>query len=143
MKINLDPRKSLQVLEKDDWGEPDYESHLARTCHRLRRKPLVEFSIEDFRIMIGQQIGLPFLVPLVLEILEQVPLAEGDYYPGDLFKVVLELPESFWDLHTDMRDTLRRVVLKLKEMLLSADETDTRPLREALENASDILQQER
>jgi hypothetical protein len=43
MAAMTDASKSLQELEGTDWGEPDYPSHLVKTCHRLRRKPLQEF----------------------------------------------------------------------------------------------------
>ena len=65
MKGSFDRQKSLQELEQDNWGEPPYNSYLVTTIHRLRRKPLAEFATEDLRIMIGQRIGLPFLIPLV------------------------------------------------------------------------------
>lgn len=70
--------KSLESLEMDSWGPaPSYESYLVRTCHQLRRKPLNEFETEDLRIMVGQDIGLRFLVPLSIEVLQQNILAEG------------------------------------------------------------------
>ena len=84
MRDGFDKSKSLQQLERDDWGEPSYNSYLVTTVHRLRRKPLTEFTVEDIRIMIGQGIGLPFLMALALKNLEQEPLAAGDLYPGDL-----------------------------------------------------------
>ena len=89
--IWFDVDKTLEELEDADWGEPSYHSHLVETCHELRRKPLRDFTIEDLRIMIGQQIGLPFLVPLALDILEQNPLAEGDFFAGDLLYSVFRV----------------------------------------------------
>ena len=67
--------KSLQDLEGVDWGEPTFPSHLVTTCHRLHRTPLQDFTVEDLRIMIGQQMGLPYLVPLALERLRVNPFA--------------------------------------------------------------------
>ena len=83
------PGKTLDQLEGVVWGEPTYDSHLVTTCHRLRTKPIDEFSVEDLRIMIGQQISLPHLVPLAVAALERDPLAEGDDYPGDLLANVI------------------------------------------------------
>ena len=141
MKSNFDRRKSLQELENDDCGKPDFDSHLVRTCHRLRHVPLQDFQTGDLRIMIGQQISLFFLVPLALEKLEEDPLAEGSFYPGDLLKVVLEIPAQFWRLHTEMRNSLRRIVVKTKELLVSLDEDDARIIRETLVKPLDALQQ--
>ena len=135
MKTGFDRRKCLQELEGDDWGEAGFDSSLVRTCHRLRRVPLTDFGAEDLRIMIGQQIGLPFLVPLALETLQRDPLTEGDFYPGDLLGAVLALPATFWGVHTAMRDVLRQIVSKTKERLVSLEESDAEFLRQKLEKA--------
>lgn len=58
-------------------------------CHRLRHVPLKELSSEDLRLLIGQEIGLPFLVPLALEQFAENPWTEGHMYPGDLLKAVV------------------------------------------------------
>jgi hypothetical protein len=101
--------KSLQELEQSDWGEPTYDSHLVTTVHRLRRVPLRQFSVEDLRIMIGQSIGLPYLVPLALQDLRKDPLAEGDFYPGDLLKSMLTADSTFWRDHPEWRDEVREI----------------------------------
>jgi hypothetical protein len=109
--------KSLENLEKDSWGEPDFESHLVKTCHRLRKKPLKEFEIEDLRIMIGQNIGLKFLVPLALEKLKQDILAEGDFYEGDLLQAVLTCEKEFWNLEPKLTKQLGAIITDNKELL--------------------------
>jgi hypothetical protein len=88
---DFDRRKSLQQLESQDWGEPNFHSHLVTECHRLRRVPLREFTAENLRIMIGQDIGLSYLVPLALELLSTDPLTEGDFYKGDLLQSLLRV----------------------------------------------------
>ena len=85
---DFDRSKSLQHLEGQDWGEPTYDSHLVTECHRLRRIPLRDFTAENLRIMIGQQIGLPYLIPLALEMLRGDPFTAGDLYEGDLLAAV-------------------------------------------------------
>jgi hypothetical protein len=109
MKGGFDRRKSLQELEQHDWGEPNFGSSLVATCHRLRRKPLDQFTTEDLRIMIGQKIGLPFLIPLAVERMEVEPLAEGDFYPGDLLSAVLRAGTEFWSEHADSKQQIRQV----------------------------------
>ena len=101
--------KSLQELEQSDWGEPTYDSHLVTTVHRLRRAPLRQFSVEDLRIMIGQSVGLPYLVPLALQHVRKDPLAEGDFYPGDLLKSMLTADSTFWRDHPEWRDEVREI----------------------------------
>lgn len=53
--MSVDRTRSLQDLEGTDWGEPpESATYLIATCHRLHRKRLQEFSVEDLRIMIGR-----------------------------------------------------------------------------------------
>lgn len=134
MKTNFDRRKSLQELENDDWGEPDFDSSLVITCHRLRRIPLEDFSTNDLRIMIGQQISLFFLIPLALEELEENPLVDALCYPGDFLNAVLGIPDSFWNLHTDKRDALHQIITRLNETLISLEEVDTERIQNILAN---------
>jgi CDI immunity proteins len=81
--------ETLEQLEGYVWPVADYDSYLVSTVHRLRKKLLAEFTAEDLRIMIGQGVGLPHLMPLAIEVLERKPLAEGDFYPGDLLSTVV------------------------------------------------------
>src|SRR5437588_9098220 len=102
--------KSLQELEGQDWGDGDFPSYLVRTCHALRRKPLRDFTVEDLRIMIGQNFSLEYLVPLAIERLQRDPLAAGDFYPGDLLGSVLKVKSSFWQRRPDLRQAVDALV---------------------------------
>ncbi len=89
--------KTLEALENDNWGPvPKEESYLVTTCYRLRKKHLNTFNTEDLRIMIGQDLGLKYLIPLALKTLEEDILAEGDFYQGDLLKAVLTSNRDYW-----------------------------------------------
>lgn len=109
-----DRRRCLDELDPPAWGKPTFNSYLVTTCHRLRKKPIGEFSTEDLRIMIGQSISLEFLVPLGLEAVEREALAEGDYYPGDLLSSLLMLEPAFWVAHPEWRGRLATVVAVLE-----------------------------
>lgn len=102
MNITFDTTKTLEQLENSDWGEPDFDSYLVTTMYRLRRKPLNEFTVEDLRIMIGQQTGLRYLLPLAIQQLGQDPLVAGDFYRGDLLKNVLGIEPGFWKDHPEL-----------------------------------------
>ena len=88
--------KSLETLEKDFWNEPVYSSHVVTTCHALRKKKLKEIDIEDLRILIGQNIGLNFLIPISIEKLKLNILVEGDFYEGDLLQIILTSEINYW-----------------------------------------------
>jgi len=102
--------KSLQNLEKGDWGESTDSGYLVTRCNELRRIPLNEFTIEDLRIMISQSIGLIYLIPLSLEKLQENILAEGDYYPGDLFKSVVNIDSHFWTTNKELHTQLKHII---------------------------------
>lgn len=120
--------RTLEDLEGDRWGEPEYPSHLVTECHRLRKVPLREFTVENLRIMIGQNIGSRHLVPIALERLETDPLAEGDFCTGDLLCSVLSLPPEFWIEHPALRD--RAVAIAERAV---ADPDATKHVRKAYE----------
>lgn len=91
---------------------PDDASDLIRRCHELRKKDLNSFSIEDLRILIGQQISLDILIPMAIDKLTENILAEGDYYEGDLLKNVLTVEPAFWVAHPDLK---QKVVALFKQ----------------------------
>ncbi|MBU2020272.1 MAG: hypothetical protein KJ941_11560 [Bacteroidetes bacterium] len=104
--------KTLENLEKDIWKNPDNESHLVTTCHKLRKKQLKEYDIEDCRIMISQEIGLKYVVPIALEFLNENILAEGDFYEGDLLNAISEVNKTYW---IENNDLLKVLYLKVKQ----------------------------
>ena len=116
-------QKSLEFLEKDNWGEPTVDSHLVKTCHQLRKKPVKDFEIEDLRVMIGQNIGLKFLIPIALDNLRDNILAEGDYYKGDLLEAILTSETEFWNTETELTKELEGIILD-KEKMLKEKEPD-------------------
>jgi hypothetical protein len=97
--------ETLDELEGVEWGSPMYDSSLVANVHRLRRVPLKQYRLEDLRLMIGQQVGVEYLVPRALDHLEAHPLASGDFYPGDVLAALSRLPDSFWstDRHLMLR----------------------------------------
>ncbi|WP_216893656.1 contact-dependent growth inhibition system immunity protein [Nocardia alni] len=89
--------QSLEQVEGKAWPDPPPDAtRLIKSVHSLRRKPISRLSVEDLRIMLGQREGLAVLAPRALDIVEENPLAEGDFYPGDLLVAVLNIPEDYW-----------------------------------------------
>lgn len=109
--------KTLQNLEKEDWGDPIYPSHLVTRYHQLRRIPLNEFTVEDLRIMTGQQIGLNYLIPLALEKLKENILVEGDLYPGDLLTAVTKVNANFWTSHKTLYSELKQIIATNQDLI--------------------------
>ena len=63
--------------------------------------------------------------PLALARLEEDPLIEGDFYPGDLLENVLRLDESFWRLHPKEHLRTREVAERALEVLHERSELDS------------------
>ena len=59
--------KTIENLEKKNFGDPNNApTNMVKRCLELCRLPLDNFTVEDLRLMIGQQFGLPYLIPLAL-----------------------------------------------------------------------------
>ncbi|QIY76495.1 contact-dependent growth inhibition system immunity protein [Streptomyces sp. RLB1-33] len=75
--------RCLEELERDCWPVPPADAtRLVATAHALRRRPIGELTAEDMRLLIGQDIALPYLLPLALKVLRDNPMAEGDMLRG-------------------------------------------------------------
>jgi hypothetical protein len=75
-----------------------------------RSKAPAEYAVEDLRGMIDRQLGLHRLVPIAIEVLEENPLAEGDYYPGDLLEAVLRVDKQYWRANREQWEAVGEIV---------------------------------
>ena len=125
------PNSSLEELEGDRWPEPGFDSHLVRECHRLRKLQLRLFTVENLRIMLGQDIGSRYLVPIALERLEADPFVAGDFYPGDLLCSVLSLPREFWSANPELRTRVAAVAARAIDLAVANDEVPAKAIRKA------------
>lgn len=116
-RIIVNLSKSLEELEGEKWSKPDFDSNLAKECHRLWSVPISELSVENLRMLIGQKIGLKYLVPFALDILAKNPLAEGSMYKGDLLANIAAIPESFWQKHPELNNQVVQVKNELEIIL--------------------------
>jgi hypothetical protein len=94
--VLIDKEKSLKELGFTELSAGNPETPLIEKVLRLCDKPLHLLSVEDLRLMIGQNVALKFLVPVAIDVLEENPFVSGDYYYGDLLQAVLSIEFSFW-----------------------------------------------
>jgi len=94
--------RSLEELDGVWPPDPEFTTGLVERVHKARKKPLNELTVEDLRTLIGQQVGLPHVMPLAIAIIERDPLAEGDFYPGDLLSSVVSA-KSFLSEHSGLK----------------------------------------
>jgi hypothetical protein len=134
MTRNATPNSSIEELEGERWPEPDFDSHLVRECHRLRKLQLRLFTVENLRIMLGQDIGSRYLVPIALGHLEADPFVAGDFNPGDLLCSVLSLPRGFWSAHCELRTRVAAVAARAMDLASANDEVPEKAIRKAYDH---------
>jgi hypothetical protein len=119
---DVDESLTLEQIEDHHWGNPPADAtRLIKTVYELRHKPIGVMDVEDLRVLLLQQEGIEVLVPIALTHLEQNPLAEGDFYPGDLLTSVLKVPQAYWQQHPD-QDRRRSAVIGAIEALGNLDD---------------------
>jgi len=124
-----DTTKSIEQLEKDFWSDIDFPSVLVEKCHSYRKIPVQELTTEQTRTLIGQNIGIKYLVPKAYEILSKNILAEGDLYEGDLLSAVLSIDEVFWDSNPKWKISFKNLVnLKQAEIVEKSESNIHRQL---------------
>ncbi|WKD36834.1 contact-dependent growth inhibition system immunity protein [Streptomyces xanthophaeus] len=116
--LHLD--RTLDELDGPPWpAPPSPTTALVMKVHALRRKRLGALTPADLRTLIGQAVGLPYLLPLAVRLLLEDPMLDAYFYPGDLLLAVLGRPESAWALFPDLREELVAVVAGLSEAELA------------------------
>jgi hypothetical protein len=110
-------KRTLDTVDPPAWGpaSPD-ATFLVKRCHELRTKPLRDFTVEDLRIMIGQQVALGRMVALSLDRLQPDSLVEDDF-PGDLLASVLRADGVFWERSPDLDLEACRLAERLDQRL--------------------------
>lgn len=114
--------KSIEELENDYRSETEFSSYVSETCHSARKKTITKLSYEEIRLMIGQKIGLKYLLPVAVSILEKNPLIEVTFFKGDLLIQLLRLDIADWkDNKTDL-DKFITIILDNYSLIESCEE---------------------
>jgi hypothetical protein len=127
----------LEPIAGEITGEPDVTSE----TRRLRGVPLKQLRIEDLRLLIGQGMGIPFLVPMAVAHLEEHPLTTADLYPGDLLRQVVGVGDEYWGSRRELRGRLITAIERaLERIAKTSAPADLEPaLRAALERHAGAL----
>jgi hypothetical protein len=104
-------QKPLEILENHYWGDLETApTGLIKRCIELSRVPVCEFTLDNLRLMIGQQLGLSYLAPLALEKLGPYIFVSAALYEGDLLESMLRIDSSFWEKNKEYRAQLNSLV---------------------------------
>jgi hypothetical protein len=118
---NMDLSRSLEELESQEWAETPFGSHVVTEAHRLRGIPLKNLSVGQIRLLIVQNIGTEYLVPIALSYLSEDPLIAATYYPGDMLESVVLLPIDFWATRPDTYRLAAKIVSSALRLLTNCD----------------------
>lgn len=114
--------KSVEELENDFWGEPEFGLYAVTACHRARKKPLSELSAEEIRLLLGQRIGLKYILPLAVELIQSEPLLEVTFFEGDLLCQLLRLGEVHWRDNEAEFERFKKIVGENYEVIMGCGE---------------------
>ena len=110
--------KSIEQLENDFWTEPvEFTSGLVVNCHKYRKIPIDELTIEQLRLLISQKIGLKYIVELGINELDKNVLAEGDFYEGDLLMAISNVQPEFWNENKTEFWNFKNIVERNSELI--------------------------
>ncbi len=125
--MEIDRTKSLQELENHDWGEPDCINHPNADCYEYRKIPLKDLKPHYLVRLICEEVGLEYLVPFVLDILNEDPLSFVDHDLKWPFTCILEVSSTFWNKSPDLRERVKYIYQKLTipEMILGLDKDES------------------
>jgi hypothetical protein len=116
--LHLD--RTLDELDPPRWGPPDADAtNLIRKVHGLRHIPLGDLSPADLRMLVSQQVALPYVLPLAVRLLVEDPLLDASFYEGDLLLAAVRAPSSAWSLMPDLHARLRAVITALPETAIA------------------------
>jgi len=128
-------QRSIEQLEGVKWREPDSDApRSAIRCFELRKKPISTLDKRDLRMLINQGVGLNYVVPLAVKMLEDDRLVETEHYRGDLLVAVLRVGSKFFAEHPDIRSRIEKMLATLPAELEKLDHIDFDTATEALED---------
>lgn len=132
-----------ELIGKWNGDIPDnlYSSIQIRS-YKLYHKKIDNYAIDDIRFMTGQEFGLQHLVPMALIHLEKNLLVETMYYKGDLLKMVLLIPLTFWNKQKTLYKEIFNLLMLRKNTLSSSLKISSDTDKELIEAIEKFLQLE-
>jgi CDI immunity proteins len=119
MNSDFDGDLSLEQLEGQHWPERDSDATgLVKSVHSLRRRPVCSLKAHELARLIGQDVGLRWLLPVALEILRETAPEEavGGFYDDDLLGAVLTRKPETWQEQPDLAHELRDILGMLTDL---------------------------
>ncbi|MGA5100293.1 contact-dependent growth inhibition system immunity protein [Streptomyces lavendulocolor] len=117
MKKHVDRTRSLEELEGHRWPEPPADATgLVQAVHTLRRRAVGSLTPTELGRLVGQNVGLPWTLPLAIDLLEQSASeqARGGFYDDDLLTAVLTRGPAIWRAEPELAQQVKKILGELR-----------------------------
>ena len=108
---------SLNQIAGANLASSEFGSGLVKRVTEACHVPIGGLTAAQIGLLIRQDIERSLLVPMAIEILEDNPLIETEFYPGDLLRTLLELPQEYWSENQQSWLALNSVLTQLDETI--------------------------
>ncbi|WP_405700895.1 contact-dependent growth inhibition system immunity protein [Streptomyces sp. NBC_00069] len=129
--------QSLEELEGQRWNEPPSDATgLVKAIHALRRRPIGTLSATELARLIGQKVGLRWLLPLAVQILSDTApnQARGGFYDDDLLTAVLTCGSATWATHPELATEVNKTIESLIDLSPYTQEAVAQFLKDLRQN---------
>ena len=116
--------KSLRDLGvKQIYNIPPLEeaSSIQQRIIKLYNTVIEEYSLGDIRFMIGQNLGIDFLINIAFDHLKENIFLDSEYYEGDLLSIILRIPSEFWKMHPTEKDKFLEILSTNYNIIIDQD----------------------
>jgi len=120
----MDESKSIEQLENEYWPCIDFPTCLVEKCYRYRQIPVQDLSIEQIRLLLGQKIGVKYLLHKAIKLLKGKILSEGDFFPGDLLVSVLRLDIADWRSNAELQREFDALLANNKSEIIATGDKE-------------------
>ncbi|MFF5773929.1 contact-dependent growth inhibition system immunity protein [Streptomyces californicus] len=99
MKQDINGKKTLEQLEGIEWPAPSPNATaLVNAAHELRKRPVDSLNTHELSRLIGQDIGIHWLLPIALNLLHRTAHDQPwrDFYDDDLLTAALTRRAHVW-----------------------------------------------
>ena len=102
--------KTLETLENEKWGEPNFDSYLVTRTHQIRKIPLNQITLDDISMMLRQNFSLNFIVPLAIDNLDKTKTPD-EFDRKEILETLLEkVKMEFWQNNKQYFNQIKEVI---------------------------------
>lgn len=117
-------QKSADYLSLIDLGQiNDFrvtgsEAGFIQKIHAIRNKCLRDFTVDEVRLCLAQDIGVAYLAQKALGFLETNPWIEAEHYEGDLLNTCIDISDEYWKQQMKERERMRIILQAANEQIV-------------------------